>query len=1506
MFSKFRVVRTGLIFSLALFMGLFLACTGGSTPPPVPTATAPTITAQPQNQTAVAGTTASFSVTATGTGTLSYQWKKNATDIAGQTSANLSLAAVSGSDAATYTVVVTNTQGGATASTTSAAATLAVNQPPVISALADRTAVAGTDVTFTANATSANGTLSYQWKKNGTDISGKTASTLSFTPATLADAGNYSVQVTNTLNATTTNATSNSAALAVNPAPTAPVIAAHPTSQTIVSGNPVTFSVNASASSGVLSYQWRKGGAAIVGETAATYTIPSVQAANAGSFDVLVTSSLSGVSLSTPSNAAVLSVNVPPAIDTHPLTQTLVEGNPVSLSVHATTGAGTLSYQWKKAGVDISGKNAQTLDFTSLTLADAGSYTVLVTNTLNGTTTTTLSSAAVLTVNPAPATPAISAQPLTQSVLEGGSVTLSVTASASNGTLSYQWKKGGTDLVGKTASSLTLNPVLLTDAGSYTVAVINSLSGTTATTLSAAAVLTVNPIATAPVIGTQPLTQTVTEGANVNLTVAATGNGTLSYQWKKAGVDIGGQTSNTLAFAPVALTDAGSYTVLVTNSLNGTTATTLSSAAVLTVNSAPVAPTITTQPLTQVMTAPDSPTFTVVASGSGLTYQWRKNGTDISGANAASYTVPGFTDLQTVPDSYTVVVGNGAASVESNSVTFSVVAPNPFYLPGGEPVPVPSRPLTVLPSLHVDAVKFPNGAFRFGYDEALKNPAWTAYGDFKVNTTYANGGGDYQTDTRLQVPQVGKGDMGAHGTTPGFYLTNGQGFDRGHMAMRSDVSYRYGSQAGDDATYMSNLVPQVSYYNQRIWNDLEEAVGGKLSGSTFTNGLTATFGRVWVYTGPVFTGTVNHWVPSTETYTTNRAGVPAGTLAIAIPTACYKIMVVEPTQGQTLPRVMAWISSNRSYTSGESSDIWKYVTSVKRIEDLTGLDFFPSLTHDSNLTALKASVDVRGWGTTFEKATGPNVHIVQPSWDLIPISGNPVLTGDTVQAGATVTFEAAVSPNKNGGTVDPATGCTWTFTDGSPTTTGLTTNHVFSSTGSYTVTFSATDSLSQTNTISRVITVVGVSANTPPTFTPSTLPDVTVTAGTAIPSVTFSLGDDSTTPGNLLVTATSSNTTLLLDSGLVPTNTNGNVSMTVTPNAGQTGTAIVTMTATDGDGASTVKTFTLTINANNPPTFTPSTLADAGTTMNTAKSVNFTVADDRTAAGSLVVNATSNNPTLLPNANIAVANVAGAITLTLTPAAGQVGSALVTVVATDGDAANTTKTFTLTVTSGSLGPKLIISQYYCGTGNNKWIEITNIGDAAYDASVSPVYACQWNNPRTSNTHKGLLVSGTINVGQSVLIRNSSATAPVYAYNGGAATTTDNVRVISDTGGLIMGFNGNDVVYLSAALPSSTTDTVPYTNRLDVIGDYTSATDTSSVNWDPSPLPTPPAGFNASDLVGQYRSFVRLPTVTAQKQVFDPTQWTQVDSVRIAAATPSAVDTAAVDSTNRLGVHVFNH
>ena len=1166
---------------------------------------------------------------------------------------------------------------------------------------------------------------------------------------------------------------------------------------------------------------------------------------------------------STTCQIAIAVVDVAPLNLTYP-SATLTLYRAVPLAIQTPTNAGGLISSFSvaptlPAGLTLSASTG-VLSGTPTTLQGAATYVVTGTNSGG-------SATAQIAISVGDPAPVISTQPAAAAAAVGGSASFTVAAQGVTA-LSYQWQKDGTSLTsggniaGATSASLALSAITAGDTGAYSVVVSNAVGGVTFTTTSSTAALAVT---TPPTITTQPTSLTINQGQNATFTVAASASGTLSYQWRKGstnlanGGNISGATSGTLTLTSAALADAGSYQVVVTNTQNAVASSVTSSAATLTII-APIS--ITAQPQTKVVTAPDSPTFTVVATGgSNLTYQWKKNGTAISGATASSYTVPGFTDLQTVPDSYTVVLDNGA-SLESNSATYSVVAPNPFYLPGGEPVPVPNRLLTVLPSLHVDAVKFPNGSFRLGYDEALKNPVWTAYADFKVNTAYPNSTGDYQTDTRLVAPFVAPADMGTHGGA-GFFLANGQGFDRGHMVTRSDVSYRYGQQAGDDATYMSDMIPQVSYYNQRLWNDLEEAVGGRMSGSTFTNGLTNTFGRVWIYSGPVFTGTTAYWVPSTETYTTNRAGVASGATAIAIPTATYRIMVAEPVTGQTLPRVMAWMSSNRAYATSETADLWKYVTSVKRIEDLTGLDFFPSLTHDSALSAWKSTVDVRSWGISFEKAVGPNIHIIQPSWDLIPIAGNPVLLGDSVNVGDTVSFEAAVSPNQSGGTITPATGCTWTFGDGTAATTGLTTSHSYSSAGSYTVTFSATDSLSQSNTITRVVTVVSITPNSPPVFTPSTLPAVTATLGVSIPNVTFTLTDDKTTPGSITVVATSDNQGLIPDSSLSPVNTNGTVTIALTPLSGQSGTANISVTATDGDAAATVKSFAVTINTNNPPVFTPATLADVNASMNGSKQVTFTLTDDQTDPGALSVVVTSNNQMLLPDANISVTNSSGSVTVTLIPATGQTGSALITVVATDGSASSTTKTFTLNVSSGS--PALIISQYYEGASFNKWIEVTNVGSAPYEASVSPLYLGIWTNPNGSNTFKTVLIPGTIAPGASILFKNSGAVLPAAGFltNGGTATTDNNV----------INFNGNDPVFITTVI---TATSAAWDARIDAIGD---------LSWG--------AANPAAD-----KSFYRIPSILAGNPTWTAAEWIQ--------KTMAEVDASAATDVWRLGYHVYNH
>jgi hypothetical protein len=176
----------------------------------------------------------------------------------------------------------------------------------------------------------------------------------------------------------------------------APSIATQPASQTVTSGQAATFTVSATGG-GTLAYQWRKGGSAISGATSATYSISSTNSGDAGSFDVVVSNSAGSVT-SSAAALTVTSTNSAPAITAQPVAQSVAVGASVTLTVTA-SGSGTLSYQWRKGGVAISGATASSYTIAGVASGDAGSYDVVVTNAngsitsnavaLNVTTTTT-------------------------------------------------------------------------------------------------------------------------------------------------------------------------------------------------------------------------------------------------------------------------------------------------------------------------------------------------------------------------------------------------------------------------------------------------------------------------------------------------------------------------------------------------------------------------------------------------------------------------------------------------------------------------------------------------------------------------------------------------------------------------------------------------------------------------------------------------------------------------------------------------------------------------------------------------------------------------------------------------------------------------------------------------------------------------------------------------------------------------------------------------------------
>jgi len=151
--------------------------------------------------------------------------------------------------------------------------------------------------------------------------------------------------------------------------------------------------------------------------------------------------------------------------------------------------------------------------------------------------------------------------------------------------------------------------------------------------------------------------------------VRATGTAPLSYQWAKNGANIAGATKASYTTPPTTITDDGAlFAVTVSNSVGGVT----SNNATLTVKPPPTPPSITTQPVDKTVAVGKTAKFSVTATGTTpLSYQWTKNGANITGATKASYTTP----PTTIADNgalFAVTVSNSAGSVTSNSATLTV------------------------------------------------------------------------------------------------------------------------------------------------------------------------------------------------------------------------------------------------------------------------------------------------------------------------------------------------------------------------------------------------------------------------------------------------------------------------------------------------------------------------------------------------------------------------------------------------------------------------------------------------------------------------------------------------------------------------------------------------------------------------------------------------------------------------------------------------------------------
>ena len=252
--------------------------------------------------------------------------------------------------------------------------------------------------------------------------------------------------------------------------------------------------------------------------------------------------------------------------------------------------------------------------------------------------------------------PSIVTQPTDQIVPTCASATFSVVA-ANDPPFSYQWQHNGSNIVGATNSTYVVPNGAAANLGAYTVLVMNAFGSI----VSSAANLTMY---LPPFICVAPNSQSVPLGSNATFTVTTSGAFPLSYQWQFDGTNIDGATDSSYTVLAASATNSGSYRVLVSNSYGSTN----SISATLAVN---LAPSSLTGPFSQTVGVGCSASFSVVADGSlPLSYQWRRNGTNIDGATDSVYSI----DVVQPSDagSFDVIITNSFGATNSAPALLTV------------------------------------------------------------------------------------------------------------------------------------------------------------------------------------------------------------------------------------------------------------------------------------------------------------------------------------------------------------------------------------------------------------------------------------------------------------------------------------------------------------------------------------------------------------------------------------------------------------------------------------------------------------------------------------------------------------------------------------------------------------------------------------------------------------------------------------------------------------------
>jgi hypothetical protein len=411
------------------------------------------------------------------------------------------------------------------------------------------------------------------------------------------------------------------------------------------------------------------------GGASTTVTLNGTATLAPGTYVITVTGTSSGVTTQTRNLTYTINTGTGPTISSQPSNQTVCIGSAASFSI---TSNGT-SYQWQQSTdggttwASISGATSATYNIASAVASANGyQYRCITYNQCTSTTSTV----GVLTVNP---NLSLTTQPADATACAGVSTSFTVVAAGATG---YQWQQstdGGANwsaIAGATTATYTILSPTVSMSG-YKYRCVATGTCTPFTVTSNAATLTV---VSSLSITTQPSSVTTCEGTAASFTVVAVGAS--SYQWQLSTdggttfANVTGATSATYTIAsPTAAQNGYKYRCNLSSSCGAATTNVVT----LTVNTLPA---ITAQPQSTSICAGSNNTFSVTATGTGITYQWQLSTTgcagtftNITGATSSTYVVTAATASQNGYAYKCVVSGTCTPAVTSSCAVLTVIVP---------------------------------------------------------------------------------------------------------------------------------------------------------------------------------------------------------------------------------------------------------------------------------------------------------------------------------------------------------------------------------------------------------------------------------------------------------------------------------------------------------------------------------------------------------------------------------------------------------------------------------------------------------------------------------------------------------------------------------------------------------------------------------------------------------------------------------------------------------------